>query len=547
MSSQRIGMISNFRIGKYSKKILLFIAILAIRSAWAQSNDKGVVTYISAENVYVRFENTKNLNIGDTLFKTSNQKPLLVLQKKSSTSTINSRISDETIILGDSFYGVSKVVNTKLQADSQINLSSANHRIQKIRFIDTLKTTTVAPKAIANKWNWHGYTSVSTRYNQTFNSESNRAYTQQFGRFNVKGVKKDSFRNSGLHLSGNYQHFYSQFQTTEAPKWGRIYLNQAEFSTNLSSHLDLKIGRGFQNGLSSIGALDALKLGLNIHQIRIEGVCGFSPEYRTHLFSTQMPVLGLSAKYQNHELPIKWDVNMGWMNQYKGADLDRNLLLFQSSAFNQNTYAFFLLENDITQGFKNARVQSTYLSIQHKFNTKWNAFISYDTRTPWIFWQTYDQLTIDDLIEREAQRGFRFRVNYKQNRYLNWGIQSTLRTSNFRKEMMLLGLNVAHNHFIWKGSTLSYRLNLTDYLTWQNAQQIVRWSDYYKESTISIYYRSNIYSRNSKISSIFNQSSVGAQWSFPIAKQYDLDAFIEQNIQQQQQHLFCYLTLSKRF
>lgn len=542
MSSQRIGMIKDLENNKYLNRLFLFGAIFAIRSAGAQSADKGVVTYISVENVYVRFDNTQNLQIGDTLYEVRTKKPVLVLQKKSSTSTINSRINEKTIALGDSFYAISKIIAAPIKRDTQIN-----HKIQKIRFNDSLKTSNVKPKIAENKWIWHGYSSISTRYNQTFNSEANRAYTQQFGRFNVRGVKKDSVRSTGLNISGNYQHFYSQFQRTEAPKWGRVYLNQAEFSMSVSPSLDLKIGRGFQNGLSSIGALDALKLGLNIHKVRFEGVCGFSPDYKTQLFSTEVPVLGVSAKYQNHQFPIKWDVNFGWMNQFRGGNVDRNLVLLQTSAFNQNSYAFLLLENDITQGLNKARVQSTYLSVQHKLNSKWNTFASYDTRTPWIFWQTYDQLTIDDLIEREAQRGFRLRVNYKQSRNVNWGIQSTLRTTNLRKEMVLLGVNVSHNHFIWKGSTLSYRLNVTDYITWQNAQQIIRWSDYYKESTISIYYRSNLYSRNSKISSIFNQSSVGAQWSFPVSKRYDLDAFVEQNIQQQQQHLFCYLTLSRRF
>lgn len=513
-----------------------------------RSSQTGVISYVSKESVYVRFSSTTGIALGDTLYSAKTDMPVLVVSKKSSISTINTRIGTTNLLIGDSILFYSNVQVDKNIPQKETNPVVRDGKNQIIRSADSVIRKNIPQEPKEKSWNWHGNTSLSTRYNQTLGSEANRGMNQQYGRFNIRGIKNDSLNSLGLHLSGNYQQFSSSYARAEAPKMGRLYLNQAELQWKPASSLEFRIGRGFQNGLSSMGALDAARISYKKSTIQFEAMGGFAPNFRTHQFSTENLAYGLSLKTEHYKNTLKWDVSLGWMNQFSQGQIDRRLLLLQGSLYNKKSYAYFLIENDFTQGINQSRVQSTYVSLQHRWNSKWNSFLSYDTRTPWIYWRSYDQLTIDDLIEREAQRGFRVRLNYKSSKNVNWGFQSTVRTTNFKKDMMLLGLNVTRNNLFWKGSSLSYRLNLADYNSlWQNALQIVRWSMYKQNSQFSMYYRSNLFSRRIELGSVFNQNSAGIQYSFPLRKGYELDAFFEYNFQQQQQHLFCYLTLNKRF
>ncbi len=535
----------------------LFFSILMIytlNSTLAQSisstsvSQTGVVSYVSKESVYVRFNSTSEIRLGDTLFQFGSRKPVLIVSKKSSISTINTRIGSTNLLIGDSILFFAKIQTLKTILKKEENLILRDGKNQIIRSADSVVRKSIPQETTTKSWLWHGNNSITSRYNQTLGSEANRGMNQQYGRFHVRGAKNDSLNSLAVHLSGNYQQFSSSFRSSEAPKAGRLYLNQAEIQWRPNSALEFRLGRGFQNGLSSMGALDAARVSYKKYQLQLEAVGGFAPNFRTHQFSTENLAYGLSLKTEQYKKTIKWDASLGWIDQYSQGQIDRRLMLLQGSIFNKKSYAYFLIENDFTQGINESRVQSTYVSMQHRWNSKWNSFFSYDTRTPWIYWRSYDQLTIDDLMEREAQRGFRVRLNYKSSKNINWGFQSTVRTTNFKKDMMLLGVNVTRSNLFWRGSSLSYRLNLADYNSlWQNAQQIIRWSMYKQNQQFSMYYRSNLYSRRIELGSIFNQNSAGLQYSFPLKKGYELDAFFEYNFQQQQQHLFCYLTLNKRF
>lgn len=540
-------------------KSLLFIGIVlntSLNTVLAQNESlkslkklNGVITYISKESIYTRFTSTQEIQLGDTLYSQRSGIAAMIVLKKSSISTINSRIGSDKLAIGDTIFVFASnqltVVTTTDTTLSKTNIRDGKNQV--IRSADSIVRKNIPREKNEQSWNWHGYSSISSRYNQTLASEANRAYNQQYGRFNIRGVKNDSLGSLGVQISGNYQHFRSEFSRSETPALGRLYLNQAELHWKINSALQLKMGRGFQNGLSSMGALDAVRLGYKISHLQLEAIGGFAPDYRTHQFSTNIPVIGLTVRTEQYQKDLKWDASLGWMDQYANGNIDRRLLLMQASVFNKKSYLYVLLENDFTQGLGQSRLQSTYVSLQQKLTPKWNAFVSYDTRTPWIYWRSYDQLTIDDLVEREAQRGFRVRLSCRASKNVNWGIQSTLRTTNFKKDMVLLGVNVTRNNLFWKGSSLSYRLNITDYNLWQNAQQIVRWSKHHDKTQFSMYYRSNLFSRRIELGSVFNQNSVGLQYSFPLKKSFELDVFSEYNLQQQQQHLFCYITLSKRF
>ena len=73
--------------------------------------EKGTVTYVSSQNVYVKFSSTEHINKGDTLFQKSGEQflPGLVVKDKSSTSCVCASLSAAKAKIGDEYYSKSKV------------------------------------------------------------------------------------------------------------------------------------------------------------------------------------------------------------------------------------------------------------------------------------------------------------------------------------------------------------------------------------------------------------------------------------------------------
>ncbi len=527
MSSQRFG-------------IVVFMLLGVFGTLDAQRAERGIVSYVSSENVYVRFSSTEGIRVLDTLF--FNRLPALQVVKKSSISTINRRIGKMELNLGDTLY-VYVIDEEKPNLDT-IKRDGTN---QIIRFADTITQRIQSKKKEQKSWEWDGLLGLSSRYNQTFLSEANRSLTRQFLRFSVSGKSNDAKIPLNVNLMGNYQHFNSAFSEREYPKLGRLNIFQANIDYDINANLAVQVGRSFQTGLSSVGALDAANIRFKSGGFQIETVAGFSPDLSNYAPSFERPVYGVNAQFAKFEKDLKWHLGLGWFDQQFKGVLDRRLWIGQGSIYLPKGNLYFLLEGDATNGFSQHRMQSVFVSGRLRITPKWSIFSSYDTRLPWIFWSSFDRLSIDALMERESQQGWRTRITLKSGKYTSWGFHATLRQRQNTSQMLLGGFSVDQRKLFWKGSSLSYRMNAADYGVWQNVQQFVRLRQTFKAWDISAFYRSVLFARRYTIGSLFNQSYVGVQSSIPLKNRYELDAFVEYDFQQQQQQLLIYLTLNKRF
>jgi len=527
MSSQRVGIV-----------ILLLWGF--IQSLAAQQAQSGVVSYMTDDHVYVRFSSTENLKVSDTLFFKG--MPALQVVKKSSISSINKRISSLDIKTGDTLFFIYFKQKTKEKETSKRDGSQ-----QQIRFADTTKSISSLNVPKEKSWEWDGLLGLSSRYNQTILSEANRGLTRQFMRFSIRGKSNTPELPLSVTLTGNYQHFGSAFSESAYPKWGRLNVFQAHLDYKVSSNWNLRVGRGFQPGLSSVGALDALNWSYNRGGLHIESVVGLSPNLSNYGISADRPLYGLNAQFSRNTKDLKWHIGAGWFDQYFKGLLDRRLWVGQGSIYTSKGNLFFMVEGDATNGLAAHRMQSVFVSGRYRLNDKWSVFSSYDTRLPWIFWNSYDRIAIDALMDRESQQGWRTRLQYKSGKYTNWGFHATLRQRQNATQMLLGGFSVDRRKLFWKGSSLSYRVSAADYGVWQNAQQTLRLRQGFSKWDITAFYRSVLFARRYSFESLFNQSYIGVQSSLPLKNRYELDAFVEYDFQQQQQQLLVYITLNKRF
>jgi len=144
--------------------ILIFSAFVFAQSEKLEK--KGVVTYLSSQNVYVKFDDTEGIAAGDTLFvkENSNYKPVLVVNFISSRSAAGETIKEGNLKVGDAVFVFaivvkkdndqiqdsikqlidSKIPEQKLITPDEENLSKIirervkrTRQIQKERFLDS--------------------------------------------------------------------------------------------------------------------------------------------------------------------------------------------------------------------------------------------------------------------------------------------------------------------------------------------------------------------------------------------------------------------------
>ena len=113
---------------RYRFLIFYFFAIaFSLQGQDTEMLKKGRVSYISSQNVYVKFESTESINIGDTLFtnKKGQLMPLLVVDNKSSISCVCTPISSGGIHLSDEIF-TQKTGKENPQVEKQLDQQENN-------------------------------------------------------------------------------------------------------------------------------------------------------------------------------------------------------------------------------------------------------------------------------------------------------------------------------------------------------------------------------------------------------------------------------------
>jgi hypothetical protein len=495
---------------------------------------KGTLSYQTVNNAYVKFEQTKSIRIGDTLYNASS--PCLVVQAKSSSSCVCISINSCTLKVGDTiqhhfFDKIIQVQNEPQQ--TQQDLNSAN----KIPPKDSVNKT-IEPLST-------GILSFSTLAQQTLFSEANRINLRQVIRFGL--TRQFSFfgKPCTINLNGNYQHYYSNLPSNY-PVLGRLNVFQASIDQQVNSKLRLSLGRSFQsNGLSTFGIYDALRIQYSKNKWQLETVAGFLPNLGTFGLDFKQQLLGTSIFYAKSTQGKYLQLGFGSYLQLKNGQFDRFTIASQGALQIGKIQGYFA--NDIDLSASKVRMNNLFVSAQWMLSRKWQLFISYDARQNIILWNSYSQSLIDDLLDNAIQQGLRLRIQYKA------GINTILSahvTNRFNKElsqMQLIGLQVRQQKFFWPGAQLTYSSNLASYPSWLSFQQTLRYDQQIGTTQFGLYYRSQLFDRKKIESIIFNQSTYGIQFYSPLKKQLRYAINGEFGMQQQQKIIRVYVTVSKKF
>jgi len=102
---------------KITAIFLTFFAIIELSGQQAAENLIGKVSFISSQNIYVKFKSTSGISVGDTLFLTSGNRlvPALVVNNLSSVSCLCSSITDQNIPVDHIIIAIARSVKSSDQ------------------------------------------------------------------------------------------------------------------------------------------------------------------------------------------------------------------------------------------------------------------------------------------------------------------------------------------------------------------------------------------------------------------------------------------------
>ena len=108
---------------KYIVSILILITSVYFLQAQHQTRiERGVVSYLSSQNVYVKFESAENIEIGDTLFIKINNilEPVLLVKSKSSISCLCTLVNSKQIDVSNEVYARNAIIEKTEKIEPEI-------------------------------------------------------------------------------------------------------------------------------------------------------------------------------------------------------------------------------------------------------------------------------------------------------------------------------------------------------------------------------------------------------------------------------------------
>jgi hypothetical protein len=392
----------------------LFLLFLGYNALAQQSGDivTGKISFISSQNIYVKFQSTSGLSAGDTLFTSSGTKkiPVLIVTNLSSTSCACRSLTSNPLLVGDTIIGHQKQVRSEPVIKPEEK---------------AVKTTTV----------------VAIKESAPVKSTENQKSKQRI-RGSISAIAYSNFSNTPAKNSNNYRYNFnldarnignSKFSAEtyisfrhKAGEWDavknnifsalKIYNLAVSYDPGKSTHIT--IGRKINPEISGVGAVDGIQAAQSFNKFVLGGLAGFRPDYSDYGFNSDLLQYGGwigfnsagDAGYFNNALAIVQQTNNGktdrrFLSFNHSSSLSKKLSLLGS--FEVDLYT---IKDSLPANVFN--LTSLYFSLRYRITDNFSMSGSYDSRKNIFYYETYKS-SIDLAMENEMRKSFRLSANYR--------------------------------------------------------------------------------------------------------------------------------------
>ncbi|EAR01811.1 hypothetical protein [Maribacter sp. HTCC2170] len=390
------------------KHLLNFIIVFIVLTynVFGQTKDpilNGKVSFVTSNNIYVKFDNTQNIAIGDSLKLSSTKTSCLVVKSKSSSSVVSQIINDCEIQKGDGVFFVNR-------PKKEVKIVEP-----KKEFTPVVLDADELQKEPEYKEKIRGRISASTYSNILSNRDDRHRFMSRLS------VDADHIKGSKFSFNTylNYRYILDQKETSSLQNnsFLRVYNLGARYDATPT--LSITLGRNINPKISSIGAIDGLQVEKYFGNNYAGAIVGFRPDIFDYGFNADLlqygGYVGNIIKTENFYA----QTTLGAIEQRGNGDIDRRYTYLQhSSTLFRNLNVFSSMEMDIFSKINNEtkndlRLTNLYVSARYRFSRKLNLMLSYDSRKRIIYYETF-QTELERLLDDDiARQGVRARINFR--------------------------------------------------------------------------------------------------------------------------------------
>jgi hypothetical protein len=404
---------------------ILFVVLANILEAQTKDTKiiEGSISYISSQNIYVKFNSTEGIETGDTLFiKDKNDfNPAVRIDHKSSTSCAGISITNKKLEINAILYAFifEEVNEVNVEADST-GLTTITPVVIATTSADEIVTkTSLEPMPTLS-----GKISVQSYSNFTNNQSS---YDYQRWRYTFL-LNANRIASSGFSYSQYISFAY------RADDWDRISSNFSEalrvyelaIKYNFNERTLLWLGRHLNNKISNISSIDGFQFETGVNEWSFGAAVGSRPDFNNMGLNSKLFEYG--AYVNRADLFANGDMQntLGYFEQTNDFNTDRRFLYYQhSNSAIQNTRIFLSTEVDLFkkvmgESKTDFSLTSLFTSVNIRPSDLFSIMLSYDARKNVIYYETF-KTTLDSIIENETRQGFRTRLTLKPVRNLFLG------------------------------------------------------------------------------------------------------------------------------
>lgn len=529
--------------------IVLFFLVTTSSSLFSQNSFdwiQGNISFVTKKNIYVKFDKTKSINVGDSLFikSNSNFEPILLIVKKSSVSILCTSLkTPNTFSKGQIVYAKSKTIEV-IEKDIA-KKDDSNKTVEKDISVESDKKTVIKslPKI-------RGRFTVATNSNIADLREKTGNHRFRYI-FALKG--------SNLINSNFYFDHYISFNQTYNPDFSpslkindKLRFYRITFGYQNTSY-DISIGRQIKNKISALGSFDGIYLEKKIKNDFYTGVVtGTRPDYTNYGFNSELFQYGAFISYFPEYKKSSTRGTIAFFEQKNNGLTDRRFLYTQfSTSLGKKIRFFGASEIDLYQikegvSSNSPKLTSIYGNLSYRLSRKLNLSVGIDSRKNRIYYETYKDF-LETLIERETRQGLRFRVGYRPFKKISFSVMSNFRFQDKELSSKYYNAMVFFRSIPWIKSNISLSANVinTDYL--ESKSLAVRFSKRIRKNiNLRLDYKYYQYFYPGTETSR-NQNRVGGSINFNILRKLYFSVYYEKTLQKDRDFSRLNLRLTKRF
>jgi len=451
--------------------ITIFFFLVCTGAAFGQKDTvllKGVVSYVSSQNVYVKFASTEGINTGDTLYSSKNARllPCLVVKDKSSTSCVCISLLKEKSKVGEAFFAraLAKKEGKKEEPETTIPSDTLAKASPEPIQTDIGREKEEAPDY---KQKIKGRVSAAS-YSNFYGSEATHrmryAFTLQGNNIGNSRFSTDNYI-TFRHTAGEWDEVTTNFQDAL-----KIYSLAVKYDLDKKSSITL--GRKINQRISSMGAIDGIQVEKGFGNLLVGAIAGSRPDFLDYGLNFNLLQAGVYLGHTSNKDNKFQQTTLAFVEQRNLSKTDRRFLYFQhSNSIVKDVNVFVSLETDLYQNIHDTvsnalSLTNLYLSLRYKLTKNISLSASYDNRKNIIFYESYKSY-IDQLIDDETRQGLRFNFNYRPFKTITWGVNASWRfqqdKANSSKNLNTY-LNFSRIPWIKASASITANLLQTNYL-----------------------------------------------------------------------------------